>query len=180
MKQERVAASMLLRRPSEQVTAVNVLELVRDVHDALYAAKVCAYAQGMALVRAASQKNDWSIRIAELARIWKGGCIIRARFLDSIRHAYEHNSELANLMLDETVREVLHTAQPGWRRALSVATAHGIPVPALGASLAYFDAYRTAALPQNLTQAQRDAFGAHTYRRTDAPESGAVHTNWLR
>jgi len=179
MKDERVRASKLLRRPADQLTAVNALELVRDVHDALYAAKICAYAQGLALIAKASGAQGWSIRIAELARIWKGGCIIRARFLDAIRAAYEKAPELDNLMLDEAVRDLLHSTQPAWRRVVAQACAHGIPMPATSSSLAYFDAYRTAALPQNLTQAQRDAFGAHTYRRNDAPESGALHTDWL-
>jgi 6-phosphogluconate dehydrogenase len=179
MKKERVAASQLLNHHGDQSAVPAVRDLVREVHDALFASKICAYAQGMALIAAGSQKNAWSIRLAELARIWKGGCIIRARFLDVIRAAFETDPALDNLLLDPAVREVVHAAQPAWRKILSHACGRGIPVPAMSASLAYFDAYRTAALPQNLTQAQRDAFGAHTYRRSDAPELGAVHTDWL-
>ena len=149
------------------------------LHDALHAAKIVAYAQGMALIRAGSEKFSWGISMREMARIWKGGCIIRARFLDTIMKAYERNPELPNLLLDETIRGQVHAAQGAWREVVGLAQRHGIPVPAMASSLAYFDSYRTASLPQNLTQAQRDAFGAHTYQRNDAPEEGFVHTDWL-
>jgi 6-phosphogluconate dehydrogenase len=115
-----------------------------------------------------------------MARIWKGGCIIRARFLDDIRKAYAKEPQLKTLLLDEDFRTAIAKAQAGWRRAAALAVEHGVPVPAITASIAYYDSYRTASLPQNLTQAQRDAFGSHTYERADHPERGAIHTDWLQ
>jgi 6-phosphogluconate dehydrogenase len=114
-----------------------------------------------------------------MARIWKGGCIIRARFLDTIMRAYQRRADLPGLLLDPAIAEQLHAAQGAWRRVVGLAQTHGIPVPAMSAGLAYYDSIRTASLPQNLTQAQRDAFGAHTYQRSDAPDEGFVHTDWL-
>jgi 6-phosphogluconate dehydrogenase len=133
----------------------------------------------MNLIRAGSTEYKWDIDLGAIARIWKGGCIIRARFLDGIRRAYERKPDLANLLLDEEFSGKIAESVGRWRRVVGLATAAGIPVPALSASLAYFDSYRTARLPQNLTQAQRDAFGAHTYQRSDAPQRGFVHTDWL-
>jgi 6-phosphogluconate dehydrogenase len=135
------------------------------VHDALYAAKICSYAQGFALIQAGSREWNWNIDIRETARIWKAGCIIRAKFLDSIMRAYERTPDLPNLLLDETFRTVLTDTNAAWRRCVSFAQTNGIPRPPSAASLAYYDSYRTANLPQNLTQAQRDFFGAHTYQR---------------
>lgn len=152
--------------------------LVPAIGSALAAAASCAYAQGMALLRVASAEYRWNTDLREVARIWKGGCIIRARLLDPIMHAFERESDLPNLLLDPGIGLELLEAEAGWRRTAQMAAAHGIPVPALSASLAYFDAYRTAVLPQNLTQAQRDFFGAHTYQRVDRPEAGFVHTDW--
>lgn len=152
--------------------------LLQCLHDALYASKICSYAQGFSLMRAGSEEWKWGINLSEMARIWKGGCIIRARFLDSIKIAYQVDPGLANLMLTAELRDWLTAGQTNWRAAVNIAQSHGVPVPAMAASLAYFDSYRTANLPQNLTQAQRDFFGAHTYRRSDKPESGAVHTEW--
>jgi 6-phosphogluconate dehydrogenase len=152
---------------------------VAAVHDALLCAKICSYAQGLQLIEAGSEKYGWKISLKEMARIWKGGCIIRARLLDDIMRAYERNPTLANLMLDEQFENRLFAAQPHWRRAVALAQGFGIPVPAFAASLAYFDSYRTARLPQNVTQAQRDAFGAHTYERTDRLGT-AIHTEWLK
>jgi 6-phosphogluconate dehydrogenase len=177
MKKERVAASKQIAGPP--VKTVDKASLVEAVENALYASKVCSYAQGMNLIRTQSDANKWNVKLGEMARIWKGGCIIRARFLDEIRAAYERNANLANLLLDDAFRANVQAAQPGWRRAISLAAELGIPTPAMSASLTYFDSYRTADLPQNLTQAQRDAFGAHTYERSDHPERGAIHTNWL-
>ncbi|MEP6706388.1 MAG: NADP-dependent phosphogluconate dehydrogenase [Pyrinomonadaceae bacterium] len=153
-------------------------ELLPALHDALYASKICSYAQGFNLIRAGSAQWKWGIDLSEMARIWKGGCIIRAKFLDNIKAAYKREPNLANLLLAEDLRDWMRTAQTNWRHALNIAQGHGVPVPAMSASLAYFDSYRAADLPQNLTQAQRDFFGAHTYRRKDKPELGAVHTNW--
>ncbi|MCB9558938.1 MAG: NADP-dependent phosphogluconate dehydrogenase [Kofleriaceae bacterium] len=179
MKDARVAAAGVLHGPAAPPAVGDPAALAASIHDALHAAKIVAYAQGMALIRAGSDKFSWGISMREMARIWKGGCIIRARFLDTIMKAYERNPELPNLLLDEAIRGQVHAAQGAWRDVVGLAQRHGIPVPAMASSLAYFDSYRTASLPQNLTQAQRDAFGAHTYQRNDAPEEGFVHTDWL-
>ena len=134
----------------------------------------------MRLIKAASDEYRWSISLREMARIWKGGCIIRAKLLDEIMAAYDRNPGLPSLLLDETFKGQMEATQANWRKAVSTAVSFGVPVPAMGASLAYFDAYRSAELPQNLTQAQRDAFGAHTYQRADHPEKGFIHTEWLK
>ncbi len=178
LKEERVAASRVLKGPQAKAWAGDKRELVNAVRDALYASKICSYAQGFNLIRAGSMEHKWDINLSEMARIWKGGCIIRARFLDSIKTAYQREPGLTNLLLDEDFRAWMEGAQDNWRTCVSVAQAHGVPVLAMGASLAYFDSYRTADLPQNLTQAQRDYFGAHTYERVDKPELGAIHTDW--
>ncbi len=181
MKDERVAAAPRVRGVvGTPVSATDKAALIQSVHDALMAAKICSYAQGLSLIRAGSDKFKWGISLREMARIWKGGCIIRARLLDNIMRAYEQTPSLANLLLSEDFEGKMFAAQANWRRCVSLAQNLGIPVPATAASLAYFDSYRTARLPQNLTQAQRDAFGAHTYQRLDKPELGAVHTDWLK
>ncbi|HVR41562.1 MAG TPA: decarboxylating NADP(+)-dependent phosphogluconate dehydrogenase [Thermoanaerobaculia bacterium] len=176
MKDERVAASKVFGVdppfPAPET-------FVQDVHEALYASKICSYAQGMALIQAGSREWNWSIDMREIARIWKAGCIIRAKFLDSIMRAYERNAALPNLLLDETFRDAITNAQAAWRRCVAYAQTNGIAIPALSSSLAYFDSYRTANLPQNLTQAQRDYFGAHTYQRNDLENAPFVHTDWV-
>lgn len=177
-KDERVTASAVIAGPNAPAWTGDGAYLISAVHDALYASKMCSYAQGFNLIRAGSVEHNWNINLAEMARIWKGGCIIRARFLDRIKAAFVRGPELKNLLLDEDFSTWLATAQKNWRTAISVAQQHGIPVLAMSASLGYFDSYRTADLPQNLTQAQRDFFGAHTYERTDKPELGFVHTDW--
>ncbi len=174
MKDERVAASQVLTGPAPAAVGAS---LIQDVHDALYASKIVSYAQGMALLRAASAQYAWSINLEEIARIWKGGCIIRARLLDTIRAACRRN--VVNLLVDDAIRAEVDKVQAAWRRVVALAVTHGIPVPAMASSLGYYDSYRTASLPQNLTQAQRDAFGSHTYQRADAPGEGFVHTDWL-
>jgi 6-phosphogluconate dehydrogenase len=179
MKKERVQASRILRGPELSEWTGDVKQLIAKVHDALYAAKIVAYAQGMDLIDAASREYNWSIDLKEMARIWKGGCIIRARFLDAIMKAYERHRGIANLLLDEQFRNDVHSRQRDWREVVSLAQQRGIPVAGMASSLAYYDAYRSAELPQNLTQAQRDAFGSHTYRRKDDPNGGPLHTNWL-
>ncbi len=178
LKDDRVKASQIIRGV---VTAPGAdrKDLIEAVHDALLASKICSYAQGLHLIRAGSDKYNWNISLKETARIWKGGCIIRARLLDNIMRALEKTPGLPNLLVAEEFEQRLHDAQPGWRRSIVAAVALGIPVPAMSASLAYFDSYRTARLPQNVTQAQRDAFGAHTYERIDKAELGFVHTAWL-
>ncbi|HKQ54066.1 MAG TPA: hypothetical protein VJT74_16940, partial [Pyrinomonadaceae bacterium] len=178
LKEGRVAASRVLKGPQAAAWSGDKRELINAVRDALYASKICSYAQGFNLIRAGSEEHKWDINPSEMARIWKGGCIIRARFLDSIKTAYQREPGLSNLLLDEDFRAWMEGAQSNWRAAVRVAQAHGVPVLAMGASLAYFDSYRTADLPQNLTQAQRDYFGAHTYERVDKPELGAIHTDW--
>ncbi len=181
LKTERVAASKIIRGiPTPGVAGGDKAALVQAVHDALLASKICSYAQGMHLIREGSAKFSWGISLQEMARIWKGGCIIRARLLDSIMRAYERRADLPNLLVDSEFETRMHEAQSGWRRAISTAVGLGIPVPAMASSLAYFDSYRTARLPQNVTQAQRDAFGAHTYERLDRPEMGFVHSEWLK
>ena len=178
MKEERVAASKIVNGPQVSALSDEGRGLVNAVHDALYASKICSYAQGFNLIRAGSDEWKWDINLSEMARIWKGGCIIRARFLDRIKAAYERDPNLKNLLLDEDFRAWMQGAQDNWRKCISTAQQHGVPVMAMAASLAYFDSYRTASLPQNLTQAQRDYFGAHTYERIDKPELGAIHTDW--
>jgi 6-phosphogluconate dehydrogenase len=178
MRDERLSAARVLPGPKLGASNLDKKELVSAVHDALYAAKICAYAQGMALIGSGSAANNWGILSREMARIWKGGCIIRARFLDTIFRAYEKNAKLPNLLLDEVVRGEVEKSQANWRKVVGLAAAHGVPVPAMSASLAYYDSYRAEKLPQNLTQAQRDAFGAHTYERVDAPGT-SIHTEWL-
>jgi 6-phosphogluconate dehydrogenase len=183
MKDERTAASKRIRGSQISVNSLGEMETaaaIDAVHDALLAAKICSYAQGLQLITAGSERYEWNISLKETARIWKGGCIIRARLLDSIMRAYERTPTLRNLMLDEEFETRLFGAQSNWRRAVAMGQALGIPLPAFSASLAYFDSYRTARLPQNLTQAQRDAFGAHTYERTDKPGLGFMHTDWLK
>ncbi len=178
MKDERVAASKTLSGPTPPAIRFRD-DFIRDVHDALYAAKVCSYAQGFALMQAGSREWNWSIDMREIARIWKAGCIIRAKFLDSIMRAYQRRADLPNLLLDDAFRTDLTSMQAQWRRCVTFAQTHGIAAPAFSASLAYFDSYRTANLPQNLTQAQRDFFGAHTYQRNDKGEDAPfVHTDW--
>ncbi|MEP6921018.1 MAG: NADP-dependent phosphogluconate dehydrogenase [bacterium] len=148
------------------------------VHDALYASKICSYAQGMNLIKAGSDSFGWNINLSEVARIWQGGCIIRAKFLGRIKDAYLRDAAVTNLLLDDEFRAKIEQTQPAWRTVVSSAMQQGQPVLAMAASLGYFDMYRSASLPLNLTQAQRDFFGSHTYERIDKPELGFVHTEW--
>jgi len=148
------------------------------VHDALYASKICSYAQGMNLIRAGSDEFKWNIDLSEIARIWQGGCIIRARFLGEIMRAYRRDAGLSSLLLDQKFSDKIEKSQTGWRILVSTAIQQGLPVLAMSSSLGYFDMYRAANLPLNLTQAQRDFFGSHTYERVDKPELGFVHTEW--
>ncbi|HEV7858737.1 MAG TPA: NADP-dependent phosphogluconate dehydrogenase [Pyrinomonadaceae bacterium] len=178
LKEERVAASNIINGPQVNAWTGDGQYLVQAVADALYASKICSYAQGFNLIRAGAEEWKWDVDLSEMARIWKGGCIIRAKFLDSIKAAYKRDRGLKNLLLDEDFRAWMESAQKNWRTCLSVAQQHGVATPAMAQSLAYFDSYRTANLPQNLTQAQRDYFGAHTYERIDKPELGAIHTKW--
>ncbi len=175
LKTQRVAACGLLTGPSETYTG-DRQRLVDAARDALYASKITSYAQGLGLLRIASEEYKYDINLARVARVWRAGCIIRAQLLGDIMEAYTRNPALVNLMLDDHFRGVLARSQAAWRFVLQTAIGLGIPVLALSASLAYYDAYRSAVLPANLTQAQRDYFGAHTYRRVD--REGVFHTEW--
>ncbi|MFM7876145.1 MAG: decarboxylating NADP(+)-dependent phosphogluconate dehydrogenase [Microcystis panniformis] len=177
-KDERVAASKELPGPGETYPGDAAL-FVDKVRDALYCSKMCSYAQGMALIAKASQEFNYNISLPESARIWKGGCIIRASFLDKIRKAFAENPGLPNLLLAPEFKQSILDRQEAWREVLVLANKLGIPVPAFSSSLDYFDSYRRANLPQNLTQAQRDYFGAHTYERTDKPRGEFFHTEWM-
>ncbi|MCP5539928.1 MAG: decarboxylating NADP(+)-dependent phosphogluconate dehydrogenase [Akkermansiaceae bacterium] len=153
-------------------------ELVKKVRDALYASKIISYAQGLDLIKRVGEAHDWGLDLAGIARIWRGGCIIRARFLNRITEAYERNPELVNLMLDPFFKDILNANQANWREIVALGVTNGIPVPAFSASLGYYDSYRAERLPANLLQAQRDFFGAHTYERTDKPRGEFFHTEW--
>ena len=174
-KEERVEASDVLSGPEPEIS-LDTKEVISLVRDALYAAKICSYAQGFALMRLASKEYDYNLNYGEIARIWRGGCIIRARFLNDIRQAFVRSPDLSNLMIDPEFAQVMNTRQSALRKVVALAAENGIPVLAFSSSLAYFDAYRSARLPANLTQAQRDYFGAHTYRRVD--KEGSFHTQW--
>ena len=179
MKQERAEASKVLGNRLQTRYSGDKQELINAVHDALYAAKICSYAQGMSLIRAGSHEYNWGITLREMARIWKGGCIIRARLLDSIMKAFDRNPELPNLLLDGEFKQAVSSAEKNWRKVVGTAVELGIPVPSMAGSLAYYVAYRSSELPQNLTQAQRDFFGAHTYQRKDDPNGPFVHSDWV-
>ncbi len=177
-KEDRVEASKQISGPPRAKYTGDKRAMIDAIHDALYASKICSYAQGMNLIRAGSEKWNWDINLGEVARIWKGGCIIRAQFLDKIKQAYQRRQDLPNLVLDPNFRVWVEEAQPNWRLAVTTAMQHGVPVLAMACSLSYFDMYRTENLPLNLTQAQRDFFGSHTYERVDKPQLGPLHTEW--
>src|SRR5690606_27095766 len=164
MKEERVAASKVLNGPAKQPFQGDKAAFIESVRKALFASKICSYAQGFAQMRAASEEYNWDLRYGEIAMIFRGGCIIRARFLQNIKDAYDRDPELRNLLLDPYFKDVVESYQGAWREVVSVAVANGVPVPAFASALAYFDSYRTERLPANLLQAQRDYFGAHTFK----------------
>ena len=175
LKPQRVAASKIIRGPHPNYKG-DRKKLINAIRDALYASKVASYAQGFGMLSLASQEYGYDLNLGAIARIWRAGCIIRADLLNDIMAAYQRNPMLTNLLLDESFRTAVESRQESWRFVIQTAVGMGIPVPALGASLAYFDAYRSERLPANLTQAQRDYFGAHTYRRID--RKGSFHTEW--
>ena len=177
MKAQRVAASTKLQGPTPAITLDRAM-LVAQVHDALYASKIVSYAQGLDLMRTMGDKKAWALDLGAIARIWRGGCIIRARFLNRITEAFKADPALANLMLAPFFQDVLNRSQQAWRQVVALAVSQGIAVPAFSASLAYYDSYRCARLPASLLQAQRDFFGAHTYERTDKPAGQWFHTAW--
>ena len=174
-KEERVAASKVLVGPEVKMEGYPQ-EVILAVRDALYAAKICSYAQGFGLMRLASKEYGYNLNYSEIARIWRGGCIIRARFLNDIRDAFKRNPDLPNLMVDPEFTMAMNSRQAALRKVVALAAQSGIPALAFSSALAYFDAYRSERLPANLTQAQRDYFGAHTYRRMD--KQGTFHTEW--
>jgi 6-phosphogluconate dehydrogenase len=177
MKEERVAASDVLEGPGT-VFDGDRATMIGDLEQALYASKIVSYAQGYQLMRAMSNEQDWALDYGAVALMWREGCIIRSRFLENIRDAFGNDPELANLMLDDFFRAAIDNAQASWRRVVATAVKLGIPMPAIGAALAYYDGYRSERLPANLLQAQRDYFGAHTYERIDRPRGEFFHTNW--
>jgi len=179
LKDERVAASAVLQGPEQKPFTGDRAQLIAAVRDALYASKIMSYAQGMVQLGKASELYNWNLNFEDIATIWRGGCIIRARFLNRITEAYQKNPELKNLMLDPFFSEVLARTQPNWRKAVQTAIEYGIAVPAFSSALSYFDSYRSANLPANLLQAQRDYFGAHTYERIDKPRGEFFHTEWF-
>ena len=177
MKAERVRAAGVLGAPRARFDGERA-EWIRHVHDALYAARIVSCAQGFALLRAAAREHGWRLCYADVALLWRGGCIIRSRFLDDIRRAFETSPALPNLLLDDFFARSLRASEPGWRHAARLGIDLGIPLPALASALAYYDAYRSPRLPANLLQAQRDYFGAHAYERVDRPRGETFHTEW--
>ncbi len=177
LKEDRVATSGLVKQQKAASAAIDVS--LEDVRQALYASKVCAYAQGFSLMAAAAKEHRWELNFADLARIWRGGCIIRARLLHTISEAFERNRKLGSLLVDPHFATSLHAAQPGWRRVVARAALEGVAVPAFSSALAYFDGSISPQLPANLLQAQRDFFGAHLYERVDAPRGKRFHLEWL-
>lgn len=176
-KDERLAAAPILQGPDPAVS-MDKEELIQKVHDALYASKIISYAQGLDLIKVVSEVHGWGVDLGSCARIWRGGCIIRARFLNRITEAYERDGDLTNLMLDNFFTDILNSNQAAWREIVALGVTNGIPVPAFSASLSYYDSYRSEVLPANLLQAQRDFFGAHTYERVDKPAGEFYHTKW--
>ncbi|WP_017473766.1 NADP-dependent phosphogluconate dehydrogenase [Amphibacillus jilinensis] len=179
MKDERVKASQVLSGPSAQDMPYqgDKTELIEAIRQALYMSKITSYAQGFAQMRAASEEQGWDLNYGEIAMIFRGGCIIRAQFLQKIKDAYDRDPHLANLMLDEYFKDIVENYQTSLRKVLAIAMERGIPVPGFASALAYYDSYRTETLPANLLQAQRDYFGAHTYQRID--KEGTFHTEWM-
>jgi 6-phosphogluconate dehydrogenase len=177
LKEERVKASKLLKGPETKGFEGDRNKLIESIRRALYMSKICSYAQGFAQMRAASEEYNWNLRYGDIAMIFRGGCIIRAQFLQKIKDAYDRDPNLANLLLDPYFKEIVEKYQSSLREVVSLAVLQGIPVPAFSAALAYYDSYRTETLPANLIQAQRDYFGAHTYERVD--KEGIFHTDWM-
>jgi 6-phosphogluconate dehydrogenase len=177
LKAEREKVSSEFPLPSRSYSGDRVA-FIEEVGDSLYASKICSYAQGLALLQAASLEYRYDLNLSEIARIWRGGCIIRARFLDDVSRAYREHPALLSLIVAPFFREALLQRQEAWRHVVMTAVHLAIPVPAMSASLAYFDSYRSSRLPANLIQAQRDYFGAHTYRRID--REGVFHTEWKK
>ena len=177
IKEERVAASKILKGPKAKYKG-SKKALIAAIHDALYCSKICSYAQGFQLMREAQKEYKWKLNFGQIAQIWRGGCIIRAVFLQKITEAYARNPNLANLLLDPYFNKTVQQAQENWRKVIAIAAECGVPIPTFSTSLSYYDGYRSARLPANLLQGQRDFFGAHTYERTDKPRGEMFHTDW--
>ena len=177
LKDERVKAARKLKGPRAKISGDRA-KFINDIRDALYCSKIVSYAQGYMLMRAAAAEYKWNLNYGGIALMWRGGCIIRSRFLGKIKEAYDKNPKLLNLMLDDYFRGEIKRCQKGWRNVVATAAKKGIPVPAFSTALAFYDQYRSAVLPANLLQAQRDYFGAHTYERVDKPRGEFFHTNW--
>jgi 6-phosphogluconate dehydrogenase len=178
VKEERVAASRILKGPGKKRYAGAREPLIQAIHDALYCSKICSYAQGFQLMREAQKEYGWKLNFGSIAQIWRGGCIIRAVFLQKITEAYGRNPELANLLLDPYFNRTVRSAQENWRKVVALSAQYGIPAPTFSSALSYYDGYRSARLPANLLQAQRDYFGAHTYERVDQPRGKFFHLDW--
>jgi len=177
-KNERVTASKLLPGPTVEEYKGDKKELIGWIRDALFASKIVSYAQGFVLMSAASKEYKWNINFGSVALMWRGGCIIRSKFLGNIKEAFDKNPELENLLLDDFFRKKVTGAQHGWRQVVALSVTRGIPLPAMSSALAYYDGLRSEFLPANLLQAQRDYFGAHQYERVDKPRKQFFHTNW--
>ena len=178
IKEERVEASKILQGPTGQAATADRADFIENVRRALYCSKIVSYAQGYMLLREAAKEYGWRVNMGGIALMWRGGCIIRSRFLGKIKDAYDKNPSLENLLFDSFFFGVLNEYQASWRKAVVKAIALGVPAPAFSTALSFYDGYRTARLPANLLQAQRDFFGAHTYERTDRPRGQFFHTNW--
>jgi 6-phosphogluconate dehydrogenase len=178
VKEERVAAEKILKGPEAAPFTGDKAEMVEAIREALYASKICSYAQGFQLMAYAQKEYDWKLNFGEIAQIFRGGCIIRAKFLQKITEAFERDADLANLLLDPYFSEAIHKAQKSWRKVVSLAAEHGVSIPTFSSALSYYDGYRSSRLPQNLLQAQRDYFGAHTYERVDQPRGKFYHIDW--
>jgi 6-phosphogluconate dehydrogenase len=176
-KEARVRASNVLHGPNKTSAGPDRDLFIASVRDALYASKICSYAQGFVQLQAAATEQGWTLNYGSIAMLWRGGCIIRARFLERIKEAFDRDAKLENLLIDPYFADVMHRSQAGWRRAIGAAVEHGVPAPAFMAALSYFDGYRSRRLPANLLQAQRDYFGAHTYQRVD--RAGICHSDWI-
>jgi 6-phosphogluconate dehydrogenase len=177
IKDERLGASQQLAGPGIMFTGERKA-FIEQLRQALFASKICSYAQGYQLLRAAATEYKWDLNYGEIALMWRGGCIIRAQFLGNIKQAYDSDPSLRNLLLDDYFKDAIQSSQLAWRKVIATAVEQGIPIPAFSSALAYYDAYRSAILPANLLQAQRDYFGAHTYERLDKPAGEYFHTNW--
>ena len=177
VKEERVAASKVIKGITKEFTG-DKKAFIESVRKALYASKICSYAQGFQLMKLAAKEYNWDLQYGEIALLWRGGCIIRATFLEKIKAAFDKDPELANLLMDDFFRQAIDDCQSAWREVVAQAVLCGVPVPAFSSALAYFDGYRSGNLPANLLQAQRDYFGAHTYERVDAERGKFFHTEW--